>query len=126
MDTPELEVVRSVYASSDGLRDRITQPRLPAVAIRIVADADVDVLARIANVTQLANAPPWSVLLRTIRTQVHVDIELRDVEHALAERICRKLAQLTCVTETQMLLRELQVPADEAILGPRCSKDPRP
>jgi hypothetical protein len=46
------------------------------------------------------------VLLRTIGTQVHVEIELRDVEHAMTERICRKLAQLTCVTGIEMRLRD--------------------
>jgi hypothetical protein len=105
VETPELEVFHSVYASGDGLQSD-TKPRLPAVAVRIVADADVDVLARIANVMLLANTPPWHVLLRTIGTQVHVEIELRDVEHAMTERICRKLAQLTCVTGIEMRLRD--------------------
>jgi hypothetical protein len=108
VETHELYVFRSVYAGSEGLRGGITQPRLPSVAIRMVADADVDVLARIVNVMLLANTPPWRVLLRTIGAQVHAEIELRDVEHAMTERICRTLAQPTFVTETELLFRELQ------------------
>lgn len=74
-----------------------------SVAIHLTADADA--LARIANVVLLANTPPWRVLLTTEGAEVHMEIELRDVEQSIVGRICRKLTQLTCVTEIELQVR---------------------
>lgn len=73
-----------------------------SIAIQLIADADADTLARIANVILLANTLPWRVLLNRVGAEVHMEIELRDVEDSIAERIRRKLMQLTCVTEIEM------------------------
>ena len=73
-----------------------------SVAIHVTADADADALARIANVILLANVPPWRVLLYTEGAEVRVDIELRDIEESVVERIRRKLMQLTCVTALEV------------------------
>ena len=97
-----------VYAGDDDLR---AGPRAAVQATRfryrIEADADADVLARISNQLNFANAAPWSLELATAADgRVVVHVELRGISAALAEFIRRKLQQQTCVVAV-----DLYVPA---------------
>jgi len=65
----------------------------------IEADADPDVLSRIACVCNLANIAPRRVsLVRPAGECVKIDIELDGISESTADSIRRKLLQLTCVT----------------------------
>jgi hypothetical protein len=72
------------------------------ITIHVTADASADTLARIANVVLLANVLPSRVSLQTQGDEVRLQIELRDVEASVVERIRRKLMQLTCVMALEL------------------------
>ena len=72
-------------------------------AYRIEADAEPDVLARIAGICNLANVAPRRVSLdRFERASVLVEIDLDGISIATADSIRRKLLQLTCVTSVSL------------------------
>ncbi len=72
-------------------------------AYRIEADAEPDVLARIAGICNLANVAPLRVnLQRSAQGGVEVDIELDGISAATADSIRRKLLQLTCVNAVSL------------------------
>ena len=97
-----------VYAGDDDLRaGRRPQVQTTRFRYRIEADADADVLGRISNQLNFANAAPWSLELATAADgRVVVNVELRGISDTLAEFIRRKLQQQTCVIAV-----ELYVPA---------------
>jgi hypothetical protein len=97
-----------VYAGDDDLRGG-RRPTVQATRFRyrIEADADADVLSRISNQLNFANAAPWSLELATAADdRIVVNAELRGISETLAEFIRRKLQQQTCVVAV-----ELYVPA---------------
>ena len=72
-------------------------------AFRIEADAEPDVLARIAGICNLANSPPRRVVLeRTARGEVLMEIDLDGISSHTADSIRRKLLQLTCVNSVSL------------------------
>ena len=72
-------------------------------AYRIEADAEPDVLARIAGICNLANSPPRRVALeRTAGGGVLMEIDLDGISSHTADSIRRKLQQLTCVTSVSL------------------------
>jgi hypothetical protein len=74
-----------------------------SVCFQIAADAQPDVLLRVSIVLNFANRVPWSLSLRTPNSEeVLIEAVLRDVPAVLADMICRKLTQLTCVTWVEM------------------------
>ena len=74
-----------------------------AFAYRIEADAEPDVLARIAGICNLANSPPRRVALeRTAGGGVLMEIDLDGISSHTADSIRRKLLQLTCVTSVSL------------------------
>jgi hypothetical protein len=92
-----------VYGGDDHLQGGGLEhaPRVH-VLFRITADADPDVLCRVANVLSLSNQPPVSGSLRTITAgEVVIAVELPELLPETAERLRRKLAQLTCVVAVE-------------------------
>lgn len=73
-----------------------------AFTFRIEADSDADVLSRVVNHVRLANICP-TYLTMTVRedTTAVIEFELRAISAALAERITRKIGQLTTVAHVQ-------------------------
>jgi hypothetical protein len=72
----------------------------------IVADTEPDVLARVANLFNLANLAPLSVnLQRKSDELVHISVEIGPIRSTSAELIRRKLTQLTCVTDVALTAR---------------------
>ena len=72
-------------------------------AYRIEADAEPDVLARIAGICNLANVAPRRVNLdRDERGVVIVEVDLDGISASTADSIRRKLLQLTCVTSVSL------------------------
>jgi hypothetical protein len=81
----------------------------PAVAhagrfeFTVTADADPDVLARLANALMFANVAPSRVELSQDGAGiVTCRVEIRELAAALAELIRRKLLQLTCVIDARL------------------------
>lgn len=73
-----------------------------AFTFRVEADSDADVLSRVVNQVRLVNICP-TYLSMTVRedTIAVIEFELRAITAAAAERITRKLGQLTTVIRVQ-------------------------
>ncbi len=99
-----------VYAGDEDLHTDLypSKPQQSA-SFSILADADPDVLLRVASQLLLSNVAPYKLALtRMTNDSVQIDAELRGVSATTAESIRRKLLQLSC-TETVELrdVREL-------------------
>src|ERR1700722_1775965 len=74
-----------------------------SVTYRVRADAQPDVLLRVAGVLNFANQAPWNLSMRVSGVEeVTVETSLRHVPTVLADMIRRKLMQLTCVISVEM------------------------
>lgn len=74
-----------------------------SVCYEIAADAQSDVLLRVAIVLNFANTAPRCFTLRTPNPdEVHIEAILQDISMVLADMICRKLSQLTCTIVVEM------------------------
>jgi hypothetical protein len=63
-----------------------------------MADANPDVLLRVASQLLLSNLAPYKLtLIRVSDYSVRIDAELRDLSATLAESIRHKILQLSCV-----------------------------
>jgi hypothetical protein len=103
IDTTGDRAVADVYAgdNSDLASTHGESERVFSYAIE--ADADPDVLARVANLFNLANRAPKKVTLRTnAEAQVTILITIGPLVPANAEMICRKIRQLTCVIAARL------------------------
>ncbi len=72
----------------------------------IDADAEPDVLARVASLLNLANRVPLAVSLRRKAFErVHIAADMEQISATTADMIRRKLMQLTCVVEVELIFR---------------------
>lgn len=97
-------MVRDVYAADDALcgADSV-HPARGDFRFVVEADADPDVLARVAGPLSIANVAPFGVVLRSSgQRTVIIEIDLRGIPEATAESICRKMTQLTCVLSAEI------------------------
>jgi hypothetical protein len=104
IDTTSDRAVADVYAgdNSDLTSAHGKSERVFSYAIE--ADADPDVLARVANLFNLANRAPKYVTLRTnAEAQVTIVITIGPLDSTNAEMICRKIRQLTCVLAARLI-----------------------
>ncbi len=72
------------------------------VTIRVSADADADVLLRIAVQLNFLNTAPSRLSLERHTEHVNVVAGFEACSLETASLVCRKLAQLTCVVEVSM------------------------
>lgn len=78
-------------------------PAMADYIFRIQAEANPEVLSRIANQFHATNVAPCRASLRTCAEgYVEVEMEMRRIRPALAENIARKLDQLIIVTGVQV------------------------
>ena len=93
--------MNDVYAGDDHLHaDLQTSMPQQTFAFRILADANPDVLLRVASQFLLSNVAPCNfTLAHRTPDSVQIDAELSGVTASTAESIRRKLSHLTC-TET--------------------------
>lgn len=80
-------------------------PQSPIVSATYIisADAQPDVLLRIAGALNFANQAPWSLSMQASGVEeVMIETSLRHVPAVMAELIRRKLMQLTCVISVEM------------------------
>lgn len=94
-------MTRDVYAGDQGpTPDFPTEGLVHSVRISIRAEAHPDILLRIAAPLNLFNAAPHEVHMRAQPdSTVRVDITMRQCSKFAVDRVCRKLAQLTCVLD---------------------------
>jgi hypothetical protein len=98
--------VADVYAADLGVPGSSSEHAGTVFVFVIEADAQPDVLARVASVFNLANRPPQAATLRQDSLeQVHIAIDMAQITPTVADSIRRKLLQLTCVTAVEMTVR---------------------
>ena len=79
------------------------QDRPTAYQLLVVADADPDLLARVANVVLLTNRlPRAATMLQHGEGIAEVAIELGDADVELAARIARNLGRVTSVRDISL------------------------
>jgi hypothetical protein len=106
VNTSDRAAVADVYAADLGIQGSPREHAGTLFAFAIEADAQPDVLARVASVFNLANRPPQAATLRwESLEQVYIAIDMAQITPAVADSIRRKLVQLTCVTAVEMTVR---------------------
>lgn len=95
--------IADVYAGDIALSGATATCAAQVFVYQIEADAEPDVLARIAGICNLANVAPRRVSLDRIDFgSVRVDIDLDGISSHTADSIRRKLLQLTCVNSVSL------------------------
>jgi hypothetical protein len=90
-----------MYAAGADVPDSDVIPAEPTT-IRLSADADADVLLRIAVQLNFLNTAPAKLSLERRRDRVDVIVSLEGCALHAVDLVCRKLAQLTSVLEVSM------------------------
>jgi hypothetical protein len=89
-----------VYAADDYLSGNRSEPLTrDCVAICLTADAQPDVLLRIAVQINVLNMAPERVALKKTADTVTIEIVMSGVSEQAVNLVCRKLGQLTCVLD---------------------------
>jgi hypothetical protein len=93
-----------VYAADDDLLPDVgTSVSAEQFVVKVVADADADVLLRIAvQLNSLNNAPKRLNFERGIDDKVKVEIIVGGCSLRAIDLVCRKLEQLTSVIQCQL------------------------
>lgn len=106
MNTSDKAAVADVYAADLGVPGSSNEDAGAVFVFVIEADAQPDVLSRVASAFNLANRPPLAATLRRESLeQVHIVIDMAQITPSVADSIRRKLLQLTCVTAVEMTMR---------------------
>jgi hypothetical protein len=101
--TDDSSPIADVYAGDTENRSYSGGPNEMVYSYAIEADAEPDVLGRVANLFNLANIAPLSAHLnRGAREVVVISVDIGPINRTTAEMICRKLAQLTCVNNVEL------------------------
>jgi len=100
-------MVEDVYSGDDDQR-RVHQRaivHLP-LAFCVEADAAPDTLARVLNILALSNLSPLSCRATTISyDHMEIMVQFGRFPQIVAESLVRKLRQLTCVIEANILIQ---------------------
>jgi hypothetical protein len=92
-----------VYAGDTAAPDLSSELATNVFLFSIEADADPDVLARVATLFNLANvAPLRATLQRRSPDHVHIIVDMERISRTMADMIRRKLVQLTCVISVDL------------------------
>lgn len=95
--------IADVYAGDTTHPGELNVEEQMVFVYTIEASAEPDVLARIANLFNLANLAPLNVNLRRKSSElVIMSVEIGPMRSALADMISRKIAQLTCVSDVML------------------------
>lgn len=98
-------MTRDVYAGDERWNEAVVEaPRTAsAVTILVRGDADPSFWCRVAQQAMLANALPARATLAVVGPdEVEVSMTFPSLAPELADRIVRKLAQLTCVCDVRL------------------------
>jgi hypothetical protein len=100
--TGDTSTTADVYAGDTAIPES-SQHATNIYLFAIEADAEPDVLARVANVLNLANVAPLSANLhKESLERVKILAEMESISASTAELIRRKLAQLTCIISVEV------------------------
>ncbi len=92
--------VADVYAGDNATPGALS---LQTVQFKIVADADADVLLRVAAQLRLGNiAPSAGVLTTNPDKTIVMSFEIAGLTAATADSICRKLDQLSTIRQVEV------------------------
>jgi hypothetical protein len=106
-ETDEQFVKADVYAGDITTIRLAVDTRSTIYCFRVKADAEPDVLARVASIFNIANAAPHrATLLRDSPDVVNMSIAIELSGAAMADSIRRKLEQLTCVICVELMVDE--------------------
>lgn len=99
-------MTRDVYAGDQDLDGGSAAPQAPTqTRIAIRADADADVLLRIAATLNTLNRAPQDVHMQCDpEGAAQVEVLILDCDEDVSDRLCRKLRQLTCVISAERVL----------------------
>jgi hypothetical protein len=97
-----------VYAGDMPNPDPSSECRENLFLFAIEADAEPDVLARVANLFNLTNVAPLSAKLhRESFERVTIVVEMELISASTADLIRRKLAQLTCIISVELTVQKV-------------------
>lgn len=100
-----------VYAGDNG-QGSSGESRTNVFLFEIQADAEPDVLARVANLLNLANEIPLSAhLQRKSAEHVYIEVTMERITTTMADMIRRKLLQLTCVISVELVVQSTHLPS---------------
>jgi hypothetical protein len=95
--------MKDIYPGNDLSSGRVPPTPEDGYIFHVVADADPDVLLRVASQLLLSNVVPFNfVMTSESQVTVHIEAELRGITFGTAEAIRRKLLQLSCAVEVEM------------------------
>ncbi|MEP6886322.1 MAG: hypothetical protein ABJC66_16360 [Gammaproteobacteria bacterium] len=95
-------MTRDVYAGDQDLDTAPAAQTASFTRITIRADADPDVLLRIAAVLNTLNSAPHEFHLQRESPDIaRVEVLLKDCAEVTGNLLCRKLEQLTCVVTAE-------------------------
>jgi glycine cleavage system regulatory protein len=98
-------VTADVYAGDITTIRSAADTRSTIYCFRVTADAEPDVLARVASIFNIANAAPrQATLLRDSPHVVNISVAIELPSAAMADMIRRKLEQLTCVITVELMV----------------------
>lgn len=107
MNAPgETSGAADVYAGDTTIPESSEHAERALFLFAIEADAEPDVLARVANLFNLANVAPLSAnLQKESLERVTILVEMELISASIANLIRRKLAQLTCIISVEVTVQ---------------------
>jgi len=103
MNTSENSPHADVYAGDLSATNPVSAADEPIRFFSIAADSEAGTFARIANVLNLANTAPSSVILEVREAgRLSIYVEIGGIGLGIAQSIARKLTQLTDVIRVEM------------------------
>jgi hypothetical protein len=94
-----------VYAGNTALAN-LSSESTNVFLFAIEADAEPDVLARVAGLFNLADMAPRSAsLCRESFEHLHIAVEIERISATTADMIRRKLMQFTCVISVELIVQ---------------------
>jgi hypothetical protein len=104
--TGDNSATADVYAGDTAIPDSSQHPK-GIFLFAIEADAEPDVLARVASLFIFTNVAPLSASLHRESTErVKILVEMESISASTADLIHRKLAQLTCIISVEMTVQK--------------------
>jgi hypothetical protein len=100
--------VADVYAADTALNTGVRAVVTGTFSFSIEADADPDILSKVANQFNLANVPPSRAsYARQAEGLAHIEVEMQGISATIADLIGRKLAQLSSVRWVEVSSAEI-------------------
>jgi phage-related baseplate assembly protein len=104
--TGDTAAAADVYEGDTPSPDLSSEDATNVFLFAIEAEAEPDVLARVANLFNLTNVAPLTANLRRESSErVTILVEMELISASTADLIRRKLAQLTCIISVELTVQ---------------------